>query len=252
MKKSSIVKSKTYFGFISVILFLVVYLLVSFLLVYMCSERASNRASYNVGSQVKELPVVIIDAGHGGFDGGAVSESGVLEKDINLKIAGYLRDLFLMSDIKCVLTRENDEMLTPQYSGSTSKKRADLIARTEIANETENAVFVSIHQNKFQSSKYYGLQVFYSKNNPKSKDIAEIIKSQNSLLIDKENKRETKPAGREIYVLDNIDIPAVLIECGFLSNAEEAKLLSSDAYQKKLAFMIYTSLMTYIYSSTYI
>ena len=247
MKKSFSFNSKAYLSFVSLMAFLIIYLLVSFFLVYLSSGNIANRTSKSVGVQQKDLPVIVIDAGHGGIDGGAVSESGILEKDINLKISEYLRDLFLLSEIKCVLTRETDEMLVPKYKGSSGKKRADLIARTEIANEAENSVFVSIHQNKFQSSKYRGLQVFYSKNNLQSREIAEIIKKQNKQMIDKNNNREVKPAGREIYILDNLDIPAVLIECGFLSNSAEAELLNSDSYQKKLAFMIYSSLMTYIF-----
>ena len=249
LKNISFLKSKSYFGLLSIILFLVIYLFVSYSLVFLCTDKDNDMASHKVNLQLEDIPVIIIDAGHGGVDGGAVSESGILEKDINLKIAGYLRDLFLLSDIRCVLTRENDEMLTPKYTGSSNKKRADLIARTEIANETENSVFVSIHQNKFQSSKYHGLQVFYSKNNSQSKELAEIIKFQNNKLVDNSNNRETKPAGREIYILDNLDIPAVLIECGFLSNAAEAERLNSDSYQKQLALMIYSSLMTYIFSA---
>ena len=140
-------------------------------------------------------------------------------------------------------------MLAAKKNHSLSKKRSDLIARTEIASDFDNAVFVSIHQNKFDNGRYKGLQVFYSKNDPRSYSLASIIKESNKQLLDRENKRESKPGGREIYVLDNIDCPAVLIECGFLSNAEEATKLNTVSYQKELAFMIYSSLMEFIYDN---
>ncbi len=191
-------------------------------------------------------PVFIIDPGHGGNDGGAVSSTGILEKDINLKISEYIFQFCKLSGINCVMTRTDDEMLTPKFSGSKSTKRGDLIARTEFSSLYDNAVFVSIHQNKFESSKYKGLQVFYSKNNECSSQLASLIKETNNELLDSDNLREIKPAGSEIYVLDNVSIPAVLVECGFLSNFDEAEKLNTDEYQKQLAFMIFASLMKYV------
>lgn len=192
------------------------------------------------------MPIVIIDAGHGGVDGGAVSESGVVEKDVNLKIAKNLESYLSISGIKCIMTRTEDVELEPSNAFSSSRKRRDLLGRIEIANTNEDAIFISIHQNTYPSSRLSGLQVFYSKNNDNSKALADIIKNNNTLLIDSKNKRETKLAGKEILVLDSINNPAVLIECGFLSNAKEAFLLSDDEYQKKLAFMIFTSINEYI------
>ena len=191
---------------------------------------------------------VIIDPGHGGADGGAVTENGIEEKIINLRISEYIRDFCLLSGVDCILTRNNDSMLIPKYSGSAHKKRADLIARTEIASMYDNGIFISIHQNKFENSRYSGLQVFYSKNNRMSAVLAETIKNTNRELISPGNLREIKPVGNEIFVLDNIFIPAVLVECGFLSNSVEASKLNSDKYQRELAFMIYTSIMKYVFS----
>ncbi len=201
----------------------------------------------SVNNQLNVSPVIVIDPGHGGEDGGAVSDSGIVEKNINLTISEYINDFCRLSGVDSVMTRNDDYMLVPQFAGSSNKKRADLIARTEIAFQYEDAIFVSIHQNKFENGKYKGLQVFYSKNNPESALLANIIKTTNIKLLDSDNKRETKVGGREIYVLDNIESPAVLIECGFLSNFDDAAKLNTPTYQKKLAFVIYASLMKYIY-----
>lgn len=197
---------------------------------------------------VKDDIVIIIDPGHGGEDGGAVSTSGVMEKDINLQIAKFFRNYCSLSGLETVMTRNSDVLLTSESVGAVNKKRSDLKARVEIASKYDNAVFVSIHQNKFENSRYSGLQVFYSKNNPESAVLASIIKRNNKEMLDISNKREIKPSGREIYVLDNITSPAVLVECGFLSNSDEARKLSTTVYQKELAFMIYSALMEYLYN----
>ncbi len=217
--------------------------------IFLTMFTQKNNISFNTSTinNLPDYPVIIIDPGHGGQDGGAVGSSGIMEKNINLKISRFIYDFCRISGIDCVLTRTDDSMLTPEYSGSSSKKRSDLIARTEIASKFENAVFISIHQNKFESGRYKGLQVFYSKNNSLSTVLAKIIQEYNRDMLDSSNKREIKAAGSEIYVLDNIDAPAVLVECGFLSNAEEESKLNSEQYQKELAFMIFSSLMKYVY-----
>lgn len=228
-------------------IFLAIYLAIG--LIFSCLSSLDFRSFINTNASnidIKSAPIVIIDPGHGGIDGGAVSESGVIEKEINLKIADNIRDLFSMSGIKCILTRETDIELVPQNGAGSSRKRSDLLARIEIGNSYDNAIFISIHQNKYPSSRLTGMQVFYSKNNPDSRTLAQCVKSANFSLIDTGNKREIKPAGREILILDNLEIPAVLVECGFLSNATEAKKLSDASYRKKLAFMIYRAIYDYL------
>lgn len=227
--------------------------LVAFSLIYIIVSIVgiSNWTTLKASTQnhVSDIPVIIIDPGHGGDDGGALGFHGEKEKDINLSVSRFIHQFCGISGVDSVLTRNDDYMLDAKKNHSLSKKRSDLIARTEIASDFDNAVFVSIHQNKFDNGRYKGLQVFYSKNDPRSASLATIIKDMNIRLIDKNNKRETKPGGREIYVLDNINCPAVLIECGFLSNAEEAAKLNTVSYQKELAFMIYSSLMEFIYDN---
>ncbi len=245
--KDILEKKRTFiFLCIKILLFLAVYTAAGFLFVLLAGKSGGTANVYTSGFNIENAPIIIIDAGHGGIDGGAVSESGVVEKEINLKISEKLHDLCVLSGLRCVMTRESDTELTPKKSSSTSRKRSDLIARVEIGNSFENAIFVSIHQNKFPSSKLSGLQVFYSKNNPESRNIAETVRQTNQKLVDSSNKREIKPAGREIFVLDSLEIPAILVECGFLSNATEAKKLSGDEYQTKLAFMLYCSIFEYL------
>lgn len=230
----------------TVIISLLVYMLVVAALIMLTNKRISVHTSAHIDRSSKNVTIVI-DPGHGGLDGGAVSETGICEKDINLKIAIYLSEFLRLSDVECILTRSDDIMLEPEHRSSSSKKRADLIARTEIANRYDNGIFISIHQNKFPNSRYRGLQVFYSKNHPESSKLATVIKENNNSILDFKNERCIKPSGKEIYVLDTLNIPAVLIECGFLSNADELELLTSEKYQKELAFMLYTSVMKYLY-----
>ena len=192
-----------------------------------------------------ETFTLIIDPGHGGMDSGAVGNIlGLLEKDVNLEISKILYDLFKLTDIPVIMTRTEDVLLSTEGE-SVSKKTADLKGRVDIAQKAENPVFVSIHQNKFSLEKYKGLQVYYSKNNPDSQALAEIIQNKTAQFLQKDNKRQTKPAGRNIYVMHKLDCPAVLVECGFLSNYEEEKLLNTGEYRKKLAFVIFSCIMDY-------
>lgn len=240
-------KNRFNIGIILIILFwLLVYTFVSILLVCL-SNGIKITLNSNSKMLLSDLPTIVIDPGHGGFDGGAVSESGISEKDLNLGIALKLKALFSISEIPCVMTRDGDYEVERKTKSSSNKKRADLIGRTEICESIDNPLFLSIHQNKFTSGKYKGLQVFYSTNHSDSAVIASIIKENNRSLLDNSNKREIKPAGREIFVLDKLETPAVLIECGFLSNASEAEMLSTDEYQEKLALVIFKSVIQYIY-----
>ena len=197
--------------------------------------------------QKNKTLTLIIDAGHGGEDGGTVGVNGEFEKDLNLKIAFALRDMALSAGYDTVMTRTEDILLYDKNTDYQGKKKAlDLLARVKIAEKYEDAVFVSIHMNAFPENKYSGLQVYYSKNHPLSGEIAKDIQYSTRLNLQKENNRKTKPAGSNIYLLDRITLPCVLIECGFLSNPEECAKLSSDDYQQKLALSIFLSLSKYL------
>ena len=190
------------------------------------------------------LPIIVIDAGHGGEDGGTIGKSGVLEKDLNLAIALLLDEQLRACGVRTVMTRTEDILLydpTSDYRGQ--KKVQDLASRRRIAEEQKNAVFVSIHMNAFPQEKYSGLQVYYSKNSPDSLRLAEAIREQICASLQASNHRAAKPAGSEIYLLDRLSCPAVLVECGFLSNTAECKRLEDTAYQKQLALCLCTSIL---------
>ena len=204
----------------------------------------NDARSASADTSPETVYTVIIDAGHGGRDGGAsADDDGTLEKDLNLAVAKKLEALLKTANVRVVMTREHDvELASPD---SDHKKRDDLNARLAIAEEAENAIFVSIHMNKFPVAKYNGLQVYYSPNHEKSATLAERIQSD-AAAWNTGNARRPKAADDNIYLLYHMEIPAVLVECGFLSNYEEKELLKTDAYQKKLAVSIYTSLLQYL------
>ena len=191
--------------------------------------------------------VVIIDAGHGGEDCGAIGVDGTLEKHINLNIAIKLSELLRSAGISTRLTRTEDTMLydkNADYKGH--KKALDFARRLEIAQEYDDAIFVSIHLNYFPQSKYSGLQVYYSDNSPDSQKLAGKIQELTKDILQPKNNRKIKSAGDNIYLLHKIKYTAVLVECGFLSNPEECQKLSEKKYQTQLALILYSSIVNYL------
>ena len=187
---------------------------------------------------------LVLDAGHGGEDGGAVA-NGVSEKDINLAITKALAAYLRFTPYSTHLTREDDRLLY-QPGEENRKKYYDLVNRVRFAEKIDNAVFISIHQNKFEIPKYKGLQVYYSPNHALSETFAERIQSDARTYLDSANNRQTKKANHKIRVLNSLHMPAVLVECGFLSNPDEAKLLAQNEYQKKIAFTIFLSTLQFL------
>lgn len=191
------------------------------------------------------LPHIVIDAGHGGEDGGAEVDH-VLEKDINLCISAYLADLLRLNGYTVTQVRHTDEAVYSDGADTLrEKKTSDLKNRVALFNADENNLVVSIHQNKFDSSRYSGTQVFYSDNHPRSRALAESIRKAVVMLLQHENTRELKKAGKDIYILDQTVVPAVIVECGFLSNDAERALLTDPAYQKKMAYAVAMGVLDY-------
>ena len=190
---------------------------------------------------------VVIDAGHGGEDGGTQSTQGLYEKTVNLEIAQMLDTLLQAGGISTVMTRTEDILLYDRHADYQGhKKMLDLATRRQIAEDTEDAIFVSIHMNAFPETKYRGLQVFYSPNAPLSQTLANQIQNNVQKHLQPENNRKIKKATSAIYLLNRLDCPAVLVECGFLSNPEEAALFETEEYRQQVAFMLFCSLMSYI------
>ena len=200
-------------------------------------------------ASTKVNQTVIIDAGHGGPDGGTSADDGTLEKDLNLQIAIKLNESLSSMGIKTVMIRTEDISVHDASANTIRQKKvSDLKNRLKIINETDNSIFVSIHQNHFSDSRYSGTQVFYSKNNPQSSVLADCIRQSVISDLQKENTRETKPSGTDIYLLYHAESPAVMVECGFLSNINESKNLKNENYQKELAFVLALGISDYLNS----
>ena len=182
---------------------------------------------------------VIIDAGHGGEDGGAIGSNGVLEKEINLAIALELEKNLKQNNFDVIMVRDSDRSVGDQTLGSISeRKRSDTKNRLSMVEEAGECILISIHQNHFSESKYSGAQVFYSPNRPESAELAEAIRQNIVQDLQPENKRENKEAGSNIYLLHKCQVPGVLVECGFLSNPEEEAKLRESSYQTQLALCV--------------
>lgn len=210
----------------------------------------SNITARTDSDSLEQQPMIVIDAGHGGEDGGAEVD-GVLEKDINLSIAGKLSEILRLCG--CRVTEIRDEDISVYDSDAQTlreKKVSDLKRRVKIANENDNNILVSIHQNKFDNSAYSGAQLFYSSNHDDSRVLAESIRGAITSLLQKDNTRELKPAGSDIYLLDHAEVPAVIVECGFLSNQQERSKLMDDDYQNEMAYAVAMGVLEYSYSAS--
>ncbi len=185
---------------------------------------------------------IILDAGHGGEDPGAVA-NGLNEKDLNLQITLKTADFLRLSGCNVVLTRSEDRLL--YNSGEENRKKYyDLYNRLQFAEKYSDAIFVSIHMNKFPMENCQGLQTFYSMNDPRSALLAEALQASSTLVMP-DNRRTIKPDNRTIFLLKNLQMPAVIVECGFLSNATDAENLANETYQDKLALALASGIGRY-------
>ena len=201
-----------------------------------------DRAATAVWAESTDLPVIVIDPGHGGSDGGTVSATGQKESEINLQISLRLHDLLTFLGLNSEMLRIDDISLGTDTNSIRAEKVSDLKNRVARINEMENALVLSIHQNHFPESRYAGPQVFCTS---ESKDLAE--KLQQMLNTATGGTRNPKKA-EGIYLMEHIRFPGVLIECGFLSNPREENLLKTPDYQKKLACVIGASVGEYLIS----
>jgi N-acetylmuramoyl-L-alanine amidase len=181
--------------------------------------------------------VVLIDSGHGGFDPGKVGIGHNLEKDINLQIAKKLQAYLEQGGSTVLMTRVNDEALA-------SKKAEDMRERIAIANNYKSDILVSIHQNSYPSENVQGAQVFYFDNQENSKKLALYVQEEIKAFVDPENRREAK-SNSNYYMLKKSKTPAIIVECGFLSNPSDTNKLTDDEYQEKIAWAIYKGIIKY-------
>lgn len=220
-----------------------------YLVVFICCISTAVFGSHAItvmseSSSLTGRSCIVIDAGHGGVDGGATSCTGVLESNINLEIALKLNDLLKFLGYETMMIRTTDVSVYTEGESIAAKKVSDLKQRVKFVNETPNALLISIHQNYFSQNQYSGAQVFYSAFNG-SAELAKNLQLQLLGSINKGSKRQAKKA-TGIYLMEHIDAPGILIECGFLSNPEEEALLRNLSYQNKLCCIIASSVSMFL------
>lgn len=208
----------------------------------------TNTKNTNV-VQTVALPVsnkvIVLDAGHGKPDEGAQSSTGTTEAETNLKIALKVQSLLEQSGATVILTRSDDEAIYDLDSKTLKQKKiSDIRNRVKIGNEAQADIFVSIHLNKIPQEQYWGWQCFYKEGNEQSIKLAKSLQENLNESIQKENKRVAMKL-ENVYIMKHVEIPISIVECGFLSNKEEEKLLLEDSYQDKLAWGIYNGIIDY-------
>ena len=209
-------------------------------------SASGGKALAAASSRVGNNPPIILDAGHGGEDGGAIGVGGILEKDINLSVTLKTNAVLRFMGFETLLTRDEDKMTCDDgLSSQRAKKVSDIKNRFALLEESECLCFISIHQNFFGGNAH-GAQIFYSGGNPKSKLLAQKLQDGIRITLQPENERVIKQATDDIYILYHTKKPAVLAECGFISNSDDAEMLINEEYQNKLAFVIAESTVKYI------
>lgn len=192
---------------------------------------------------VSQVPVIVLDAGHGGIDGGCSTADGKTEKGINLNILLSVRDMSRLFGYETEVTRDKDTSIHDKgVTGIRNQKISDMENRLEIFNKHANAVCVSIHQNTFSDPVFHGAQMFYSDKNAGSEQLASIMQQKFVNNLQPDNQRETKLCGSELYLCYYCSNPAVMVECGFLSNPEEAAKLTDREYQRKVSFTVFSGI----------
>lgn len=193
----------------------------------------------DVNATAQNVHTVIIDPGHGGFDGGASAVDGTVEKDINLQISQKICNLLKVNGFNVIMTRETDTGTEDDETDTIARrKKSDLSNRLQIMNDNPDAIFVSVHLNKFTTSAANGAQVFYSKNYKESYELANCVQEKIKSLLQPENTRVVKQGTNSTFLLKNATVPTIIVECGFLSNKAELELLKKEEYQSKIAFAI--------------
>lgn len=228
----------------------IIAIITAFLIILSAMLYLTFMANFSA-AEASSMPItqktVIVDAGHGGDDGGAIGIDGTVEKDINLDIALKLEKILKFYGFNVIMTRTQDVMTCDDGLDSLRKRKiSDIHNRFELMRKNPDAIFISVHQNKFKDSSQHGTQVFYSGNDERSKELAEAIQTSVTLTLQRKNERVVKKSGSGIYLLYHAKIPAVLVECGFISNSDEVKKLKDESYRMKLAILIADGLLKYL------
>lgn len=212
------------------------------ILILIISSIFFSNFEFIVFAEENTQKIILLDPGHGGIDGGAVSKNGTVEKDINLSIGKKLKVNLEKKGYKVIMTREDDIGLYSDKGRIRDKKNEDLNNRCKMKKESNCDIFISIHLNMFEQSQYYGAQVWYAKEG-ESAELAHILQQNLIKDLNNNNKRKEKCAKGAYKILRcYTDIPSVLVECGFLSNLEEEQKLKTDSYQEKIATSLANSI----------
>lgn len=198
----------------------------------------------------QNAPVIILDAGHGGEDGGATGTNGVLEKDLNLSLCAVLADLLRGAGYTVIQTRTEDKLLYDEGTKKGHKKQGDLENRVKFTEKYPDSILVSIHMNTFPLQSCEGVQVWYSQNDERSAVLAKQIQDGVKAHLQPNNNRRIKAATSSIYLLRHAKAPAVLVECGFLSTPSECERLCDHVYQQKLALVLFDAICENLTAST--
>ena len=227
----------------SKLLSLAVGVLAAFSMIYTAEKIGDVYTMGGAALVSEDTYVVVVDAGHGGFDPGKVGINGAEEKDINLAIAEKLAEYLRAGDVKVVMTREDGEGLYDP--DSDNKKVQDMKRRVEIMESARPDLTVSIHQNSYPEEYVHGAQVFFHRDSEEGKALADLIQKQFVAQVDPENNRQIK-ANDSYYLLKKTAMPIVIVECGFLSNYGEAEKLVTEEYQYQVAWAIYMGVVQYL------
>lgn len=220
------------------------YLLVAILFIAIAQGGSSAVTTLKQNSPVERKYTIVIDAGHGGVDGGATSCSGVLESQINLEIALRLEDMLHLLGVDTLMIRRTDESVYTEGNTIGAKKVSDLKNRVQTVNQTPNAILVSLHQNTFSNTRYRGAQVFYG-GTEKSIRLAKELQQMFVTVLNPGSRRQPKPS-KGIYLMEHVSCTAVLVECGFISNPEEEALLRNASYQQNICAVIGATLSRFV------
>lgn len=217
-------------------------ILIAFAIINQSKEKTIETISLPVSNKV-----IVLDAGHGVPDEGAQSSNGTTEAQTNLKITQKVQHLLEQSGATVILTRSDENAIYDLDSKTLKQKKvSDIHNRVKIGNESSADIFVSIHLNKIPQEQYWGWQCFFKETDSNSQKLANCLQNSLNQSIQKENKRVSMKLNT-VYIMKHVEIPISIVECGFLSNPEEEKLLLQDDYQNRLAWGIYNGIMDYFY-----
>ena len=219
------------------------FLILSLALIAMIFETGNAVYTWSEKNDKEQRYTIVIDPGHGGNDPGKIGINDVLEKDVNLAISLKLKEILEQNDCKVIMTRDADQGLYQE--GDSNKKVSDLHARCQLINDSGADAVISIHQNSFTSESSKGAQVFYQTTSIEGKVLAEIMQEQMVSGLNPKNNRVAK-ANSDYYMLKNTQAPMVIVECGFLSNSQEAELLTQEAYQRRVAWAVALGTLQYV------